>query len=169
MGSLGSELGVVDAGFFLGLRNPLNVSASCLNTFFLGDVVLLEVVFGVALLPSSVTSPSVGPEFDSGDTGAWVGDVPEPDVSAAAPGLCPALAAPGLWPRRGGSLSTSDSCGSWGSVLALIAGEFVGAIVGVTGAGIDVGSDSTPVTKLFAPCPIAPGSLAMVSMILSAV
>ena len=52
MGSLGSELGVVDAGAFLGVRNPLNVSASRVNTFFLGDVVLLEVVFGVALLPS---------------------------------------------------------------------------------------------------------------------
>ena len=49
----------------------------------------------------------------------------------------------------------------------MIEGEFVGAIVGATGAGIEVGIDPTPVTKLFAPCPSAPGTLAMVSRILS--
>ena len=122
MGSLGSELGVVDAGAFLGVRNPLNVSASRVNTFFLGDVVLLEVVFGVALLPSSVTSPSVGPEFDSGDTGAWVGDVPEPDGVCDVPepdGVCgvPELdgvcgGAGSVAPALGGSVFISDSCGS---------------------------------------------------------
>ena len=134
MGSLGSELGVVDAGAFLGVRNPLNVSASCVNTFFLGDVVLLEVVFGVALLPSSVTSPSVGPEFDSGDTGAWVGDVPEPDGVCGVPepdGVCDCAAAcqpdgvcgvpepdgvcggaGSVAPALGGSVFISDSCGS---------------------------------------------------------
>ena len=122
MGSLGSELGVVDAGAFLGVRNPLNVSASRVNTFFLGDVVLLEVVFGVALLPSSVTSPSVGPEFDSGDTGAWVGDVPEPDGVCGVPepdGVCgvPELdgvcgGAGSVAPALGGSVFISDSCGS---------------------------------------------------------
>jgi len=122
VGSLGSELGVVDAGAFLGVRNPLNVSASRVNTFFLGDVVLLEVVFGVALLPSSVTSPSVGPEFDSGDTGAWVGDVPEPDGVCGVPepdGVCgvPELdgvcgGAGSVAPALGGSVFISDSCGS---------------------------------------------------------
>ena len=138
MGSLGSELGVVDAGVFLGVRNPLNVSASRVNTFFLGDVVLLEVVFGVALLPSSVTSPSVGPEFDSGDTGAWVGDVPEPDGVCGVPepdGVCDVPEPDGVcgvpepdgvavsWPEvcggagsvapaLGGSVFISDSCGS---------------------------------------------------------
>ena len=140
MGSLGSELGVVDAGAFLGVRNPLNVSASRVNTFFLGDVVLLEVVFGVALLPSSVTSPSVGPEFDSGDTGAWVGDVPEPDGVCGVPepdgvcgvpepdgvcgvpepdGVCGVPEPDGVCggagsvaPALGGSVFISDSCGS---------------------------------------------------------
>ena len=76
--SWGSELGVDDAGVFLPLRNPLNVSASCVNGFFFGEVVLVEVL-GVALLPSSVTSPSVGPESDSVDAGASVEDVPGPD------------------------------------------------------------------------------------------
>ena len=103
MGSLSSELGVVGAGAFVPLRNPLRVSANRVNTFpFRGDVVLP--VFGVALLPSSVTSPSVGPDFDNGDTGAWVGDVPEPDgVCGGAGSVSRAL---------GGSLFTSDSCGS---------------------------------------------------------
>jgi len=111
---LGPELGVVDAGFFLGVRNPLNVSANCVNKFFLGDVVLLEVVFGVALLPSSMTSPSVGPEFDSGDTGAWVGAGSEPDgVCGGAGSVAPALGGAGsVAPALGGSVFISDSCGS---------------------------------------------------------
>ena len=91
----------------------MNVSASRVNTFFLGDVVLLEVVFGVALLPSSVTSPSVGPEFDSGDTGAWVGDVPEPDGVCGVPeldGVCGGAGS--VAPALGGSVFISDSCGS---------------------------------------------------------
>ena len=67
--SWGSELGVDDAGVFLPLRSPLNVSASCVNGFFFGEVVLVEGL-GVALLPSSVTSPSDGPESDSEDAGA---------------------------------------------------------------------------------------------------
>ena len=49
----------------------------------------------------------------------------------------------------------------------MIEGEFVGAIVGATGAGIDVGSDPPPVVRLFTPCPSAPGTCAMVSMILA--
>ena len=101
--SSGSELGVDDAGVFLPLTNPLNVSASCPNTFFLGDAVLLE-GFGVALWLPSVTSPSVGPEFDSGDTGAWVCDVPESDGACGGAGS--------VAPAAGGSLFTSDSCGS---------------------------------------------------------
>ena len=36
-----------------------------------------------------------------------------------------------------------------GSDLALIEGEFVGAIVGATGAGVEVGIDPTPVAMLF--------------------
>jgi len=91
----------------------LNVSASRVNTFFLGDVVLLEVVFGVALLPSSVTSPSVGPEFDSGDTGAWVCGVPEPDDVCGVPepdGVCGSDGS--VAPALGGSVFISDSCGS---------------------------------------------------------
>ena len=45
----------------------------------------------------------------------------------------------------------------------MIEGEFVGAIVGATGVGID----PTPVVKLATPCPSAPGTLATVSMIFS--
>ena len=101
---MGSVLGVDDSGFFLGLKNPVNVSASCVSRFFLGAVVLVD-VFGVNLLPSSVTFPSVGPVFVRGDTGASVGGVlDEPDgVCGGAGSGAPAL---------GGSLFTSDSCGS---------------------------------------------------------
>src|SRR5882672_1917105 len=58
----GSVLGVDDSGFFLGLKNPVNVSVSCVSRFFLGAVVLVD-GFGVDILPSSVTFPSVGPVF----------------------------------------------------------------------------------------------------------
>jgi len=114
VGSVGPELGVVDAGFFLGVRNPLKVSANCVNKFFLGDVILLEVVFGVALLPSTMTSPSVGPEFDRGETGARVGAGSEPDgVCGGAGSVVPALGGAGSVARAlGGSVFISDSCGS---------------------------------------------------------
>ena len=71
---------------------------------------LLEEVFGVALLPSSVTSPSVGPEFDSVDTGASVCDVPEPDVPEP-DGVCGGcrVCCPGGWAGR---CSPATRCGS---------------------------------------------------------
>ena len=81
-------------------------------------------VFGVTMLPSSVTSPSVGPEFDSGDTGAWVGDVPEPDVPEP-DGVCGAGAG-SVAPAAGGFVVHQRSSFSSGSCLALIEGEFVG-------------------------------------------
>ena len=57
----------------------------------MGAVVLVD-GFGVNMLPSSVTFPSVGPVFVRGDTGGTVGGVlDEPD------GVC---AGAGLWFRR---------------------------------------------------------------------
>lgn len=146
---VGSELGGDGAGFVLGLKNPLTASASSVNTFFFGVVVGLD-VFGVALLPSSVTLPSVGRGSDSVvAAGVSVGEeVPEPDgVCGGAGSVAAAIV---------GSSFTSDSEGSCASDFALIAGEFVGA----TGAG-------SPVTKLVTPCPIAPGTPAIVSRIRS--
>ncbi len=68
--SLGVDAGEPDVGVFgfLGLKNLVTESANWFNGFFLGDVVLPGVL-GVALLPSPVTPPSVGPESDSVDTG----------------------------------------------------------------------------------------------------
>ncbi|MBW8712370.1 MAG: hypothetical protein JF631_15650, partial [Mycobacterium sp.] len=41
-------VGVDDAGGLLPPKNPVNVSACCVNKFFFRDVVVVE-VFGVAL------------------------------------------------------------------------------------------------------------------------
>ena len=109
----------------------MNVSASRVNTFFLGDVVLLEVVFGVALLPSSVTSPSVGPEFDSGDTGAWVCGVPEPDGVCGVPepdGVCGVPEPDGVCgvPELDGVCGVPELdgvCGGAGSVAPALGGS----------------------------------------------
>jgi hypothetical protein len=145
---VGSELGVDGAGLVLGLKNPVTVSASSVNRFFFGGVVGFE-VFGVALLPSSVTLPSVGPGSDSVlAPGVSVGEAPESDgVCGGAGSVAAAIV---------GSSFASDSEGSCASDLALIAGEFVGAI----GVG-------APLTKLVTPCPIAPGTPAIVSAIRS--
>jgi hypothetical protein len=142
--SLDSELGVDVAGF-LGLKKPWMFSASCVKTSFLVVVVLVE-VSGVTLLPSSVTVPIVGLDLDRVDAGGWVVVVPGPD------GSCPCVVA--VVRAGAGLLFTSDSCESSGSDLALIDGEFVVD----NGEGIEPGIDSTPVTRLVTPCPIAPGT-----------
>jgi len=91
-----SELGFVVAGF-VGLKKPLTLSANCVNTLFLGAVVLV-VVSGVTLLPSLVTVLSVGPVSDWVDRGGSVFDVPESG------GSCPLAGS-----------STSVACCSFGA------------------------------------------------------
>jgi hypothetical protein len=95
----------VDDSGFLGLKNPVNVSVSCVSRFFLGAVVLVD-GFGVNMLPSSVTFPFVIPVVVRGDTGGVFGGVlDEPD------GVCGGAGS--VAPPAGGSFFNSDSWGSF--------------------------------------------------------